>query len=191
MISPRMRPRSSLILASAVLAALAPVAAMTRADAAPTRRCPTADLDVWLKVETGGGAAGSFYYKLEFTNLSPSACTLSGYPGVSAVDLHGHQIGAPARRERFHAPRTVRLASDASAVAVLRVTDAGNYRAASCHGTLAAGVRVYPPGETRSRIVPFPFSACSQTTVHILAVRSLEPGAVAASIAGTLAQRAN
>jgi len=45
----------------------------------------------------GDGAAGSVYYTLQFTNLSGHACTLRGYPGVSAVSLSGHQLGAPAR----------------------------------------------------------------------------------------------
>jgi hypothetical protein len=35
-------------------------------------------------------------YYLEFTNLSGHACTLAGYPGVSAVGLSGGQLGSPA-----------------------------------------------------------------------------------------------
>ena len=87
----------------ACAAALAPAAALadTASLAAPaaqagTPRCATSGLVVWMDTQ-GDGAAGSVYYTLQFTNLSGHACTLRGYPGVSAVSLSGHQLGAPAR----------------------------------------------------------------------------------------------
>src|SRR5437899_464512 len=61
-------------------------------------RCTAAGLVVWLASEPGGGAAGSTYYSLRFTNLSGRRCTLRGYPGISAVDLRGRQLGSAGRR---------------------------------------------------------------------------------------------
>jgi hypothetical protein len=128
-----------------------------------TAVCPTSGLVVWLNNEAGGAAAGSTYYKLEFTNLSGRTCTLRGYAGVSAVDLRSRQLGSEAGRNPTHAPSTITLRPGASAVAVLQVADAYNYPAATCRRTTAAGLRVYPPNQTQSRLVPFPFLACSRS----------------------------
>ncbi len=125
--------------------------------------CLTSRLVVWLNTESGGAAAGSTYYKLEFTNLSGRPCTLRGYPGVSAVDLRGRQIGSAAGRNPSSPTRTITLAKSGSAVAVLRIADAFNYPAAACRRTTAAGLRVYPPNQTTARTVPFPFVACART----------------------------
>ncbi len=133
-------------------------------------RCQTSGLVVWLNTE-GDGTAGSIYYKLEFTNLTGSTCTLTGYPGVSAVDLTGHQLGSPAGHDTFAAPHTVTLAGGATKTATLRIAEAGNFPASQCHMVPAAGVRVYPPNQTASKLVPFPFSACSHTGPAVLSVR--------------------
>ncbi len=148
----------STVVVGALLAA-SPVA-ITRAanPAAPT--CSTSGLVIWLKEVPGGGTAGSVYYELEFTNLAARTCALVGYPGVSAVDLRGARLGAAASREATNKARLVSLASGASAGAVLRIVDAGSLP--SCTPVLAAGFRVYPPGQTRSKVVPFPFQACSR-----------------------------
>jgi hypothetical protein len=42
------------------------------------------------------------YYTLRLTNLATVPCSLRGYPGVSAVDLAGKQLGSAAgRNARF------------------------------------------------------------------------------------------
>ncbi len=170
---------SACLALSASIAALALVSALatpasSAAGTTATRRCETSGLDIWFNNEGGGGTAGSIYYKLEFTNLSGHACALSGYPGVSAVDLSGRPVGRAARRESFQTPRTVTLSTGASATAVLRITEAGNYPAPLCSEVTAAGLRVYPPGQTSSRLVPFPFQACSQTGPAVLSVRAVQ-----------------
>jgi len=139
--------------------------------AAATQRC-TAGLDVWLNSE-GSGAAGSVYYKLEFTNLSEDACSISGYPGVSATNLRGRKLGRAAVREAGQPPGLVTLAAGTTATASLRIVDAGNFPSASCHAVTAAGLRVFPPGLKSSRLVPFPFKMCSSTGPAVLAVRPL------------------
>jgi hypothetical protein len=87
---------------------------------------------------------------------------LSGYPGISAVDLAGRQLGAGAGRNSLQKFETDTLAHGATVTAVLRVTDPGALSPAECRETVAAGLRVYPPGQTSARVVPFPFPACSR-----------------------------
>ena len=74
----------------------------------------------------GNSYAGGDYYYIQFTNLSGHACTLRGYPGVSAVSLSGQQIGSPAR---WGSPSTttVTLANGATAHANLQVADPADY----------------------------------------------------------------
>lgn len=162
------------MLRSVAVGCVALVAAAVAASASGSARaaaCSTAGLVVWLNTQ-GDGAAGSIYYTLEFTNLSGHLCTLRGYPGVSALDLEHHQLGSPAGRNPHVTPRTVRLAAGATATAVLQITEAGNFPAATCRRLTAAGLRVYPPNQTGSQFVPFPFSACSRSGPVVLHVEA-------------------
>jgi Protein of unknown function (DUF4232) len=161
----------------ACAAALVPVAAMA-GTASPARpsgppECTTAGLVVWMDTQ-GDGYAGGVEYLLHFTNLSGRACTMTGHPGVSAVSLSGKQVGSPAGWPTS-TPVTITLAEGASATATLQVTDPGNYGTScllrkSSPGLgqkgklpLAAGLRVYPPNQYTSKVVPFPLQACANT----------------------------
>jgi hypothetical protein len=125
-----------------------------------TPACATSGLDVWLDTQ-GNSAAGTIYYDLEFTNLSGSTCTLFGYPGVSGTNLAGTQLGSPAARIGA-TPSTVTLANGATATALVGIVEPGILPASQCGPATAAGLRVYPPGQTQARRVPFPFGACSK-----------------------------
>ena len=124
--------------------------------------CQTPGLVIWLDTN-GSDALGSAFYHLEFTNLSGQRCTLNGFPFLAAVDLHGHQLGRRASFDHSTAPHLVTLGRGKTATAVLQVVDAGNYPRTACHPVTAAGLRVYPPNQTRSKIVPFPLPVCSKT----------------------------
>jgi Protein of unknown function (DUF4232) len=166
-------PRIAFLLAATATAGgpAGPVpTAAARYSAAPN--CATAQLVVWLDT-TAGHAAGSTYYTLEFTNLSPSACTLTGYPGVSAFDLRGRMIGSPAARNPAHPVRPVTLRPGAAATAVLQIVDAHNFQRAACRSTTAAGLRVYPPNQSAAKMVPFPFLACLRIGPHYLTVEAV------------------
>lgn len=153
--------------AFAAAAALAPAAAMAAPSAAgqaghiATPACATSGLDVWLDTQ-GSGAAGTIYYKLNFTNLSGGTCTLFGYPGVSGVNLGGTQLGSAATRIGA-TPHTVTLANGATAFARIGIVQAGIFPLSQCGPMTAAGLRVFPPNQTQSKKVPFPFPACSKT----------------------------
>jgi hypothetical protein len=165
--------RRTLVAAAAVcVAAGGPAIALASPGAGPhaarphaariaTPACATSGLDVWLDTQ-GNGAAGTIFYNLEFTNLSGSTCTLFGFPGVSGVTLGGSQLGSAATRNGGP-PKTVTLANGKTATALLGIVDAGNFPPAKCKPVTAAGLRVFPPNQTQSRVAPFPFSACSKT----------------------------
>ena len=161
------------VAALACAAALTPVTALAAAGgpaAASTPACATSGLVIWLNTP-GSGFAGGQDYTVNFTNLSGRACTLRGYPGVSAVSISGRQIGRPAGWAAAR-PAMVRLADGATATAGLQASDPGNFGTA-CFlpgpqgraGKLptAAGLRVYPPNQFTSKVIPFPFSACYRT----------------------------
>jgi Protein of unknown function (DUF4232) len=164
-----------LLPASARLAAASPSRAgsdslATRAVTTPN--CTAAELVVWLDT-AGNGAAGSVYYTLNFTNLSGRTCALFGYPGVSAIALAGQQLGSAASRSAAHPTRTVRLATGKSASITLQIVQAANFPNATCHRTVAAGLRVYPPNQTVAKTVPFPFAACARSGPTYLTVTPL------------------
>lgn len=154
----------------AALALLAPMAAAGSGGgaSASTAPCSASNLVVWLPSGTGNGAAGSIFYKLRITNLGAGACTLKGFPKVSAVNLKGNAIGKPASQETGQKAGTVKLAAGGSASFQLRVVEAGNFPPANCHATMAAGLRVAPPGAGGSKVVPFPFETCAKPTQAVL-----------------------
>src|SRR5579875_1906986 len=122
--------------------------AQARNVAARIPRCSAADLGVWVALDQGGAAAGTIYYPLEFTDLSHQACTLYGFPGLSAIGGNGQQLGSPASWDHSVAARTVRLAPGGTAYALLEYSDVvtGN-----CPGTskgTASELRIYPPDQT-------------------------------------------
>ena len=138
-----------------------------------TPACTTAGLAVWLGLGEGGGAAGSTYYPLEFTNVSGHACHLFGYPGVSARD--GHQLGSPAGRSS--APEhTIVLAKSATAHAFMQITDVANFSPSTCAPVTAGELNVYPPNQLSAKPIPFSFRACSKTGPVFLSVQPVQPG---------------
>jgi hypothetical protein len=162
-----MRRPAAVAIAIALVAGACGAASGTSATAA----CSATQLVVWLDTQ-GDHAAGSAYYELRFTNLG-AACTLRGFPGVSAVGLSGRRLGRPASRDGAVSGRLVALAHGATAKAVVRITNVHNFLRSACRPVSAAGLRVYPPSETRSKLVPFPFDACSGRAVFLF-VRAVQ-----------------
>jgi hypothetical protein len=164
--------KTRLLLSPLMAAALLAVAVIAppAADAATSPKCPASGLVIWAGEEPGGGAAGSVYYRVEFTNLTTTTCTVSGYPKVNAVDLKGRRIGAFATQEKGKKARAVTLAPGRSASATLRIVDALNFPADKCKATTAAGLRVSVPGGSGSKIAPLVFETCVRATTKTLSV---------------------
>ncbi len=160
-----MRVRVLAGVVTAIVVAVPSVGASAHSAAvASAPRCTTAHLEIWLGLGLGGGTAGSTFYPLEFSNVGHSTCTLNGFPGVSAVGSGGAQVGPAASRNGQH-HGTVTLAAGSTAHAILRVLDAG----AVCSSPVtASGLKVFPPGATRSESIPFSFAACAHRGVLIV-----------------------
>jgi hypothetical protein len=125
-----------------------------------------------LKVSLGApnGAAGTTFYSLTFLNTSKLGCTLRGYPGVSAVTSSGKQIGSPASAIPS-SYQTVTLLAGKSASAVVGIVETGNFSPSQCAPVTAAGLKVFPPGQSKAVTIKKTFSTCSSTTVVSLTVK--------------------
>jgi hypothetical protein len=165
-----------LLLAPLVAAVLLAAVIATPAADAATKPCSSSGLVIWAGEEAGGGTAGSVYYRVELTNLSGKACTVSGYPTVSAVDLHGKKIGAGATHEPGKKAHTVKLAPGHSAVATLRIVDALNFPKNQCKPTLAAGLRIGVPGGSGAKVAPLAFETCALAKSKTLSVSVVGAG---------------
>lgn len=170
--------KTRLLLAPLVAAALLAAAVIaTPAAEAATKPCPASGLVVWAGEEPGGGAAGSVYYRIEFTNLSSKTCTIAGFPAVSAVSLKGKRIGAAATHSPGKKVKAVKLAQGQTATAQLQIVDALNYSPNECKATWAAGLRIGIPGGSGSKLAPLAFQTCALASAKTLAV-----GAVTATV---------
>jgi hypothetical protein len=170
--------KARFLLAPCLAAALLLAVVASSSPAAPTptatKACSASGLVVWAGPEPGGGAAGSAYYRIEFTNLSTATCTLSGIPKVNAVDLKGRRIGAFAAAEPGKKAAKVTLAPGQVASAQLRIVDALNYPADKCKATTAAGLRVAIPGGSGNKIAPLAFETCVRATTKTLSVAPVQ-----------------
>lgn len=164
------------IVAGASLAAAAvllPTAALASSAASgssahPAATCSSSVTRVWYGLPSDG-AAGSSFFQIEISNIGHSTCSFFGYPGVSALDIHGHQVGLPATHSGGRL--LVTLAPGGTTHFVLRVVDAGIVCA---HPVNATVLRVFPPGQTHAQILGFPSQGCPGKSV--LSVDSVHPG---------------
>ncbi len=169
--------KTRLLLASlAAVALLAAAAVATPTAGAATKACSASKLVVWAGEEPGGGTAGSVYYRIEFTNLGSGACTLFGFPTVSAINLQGKKLGAPATHSPGKKAKAVKLAQGQTASAQLQVVDALNFSPNKCKPTWAAGLRIGIPGGFGTKVAPLAFQACRLTSAQILRVGAVTKG---------------
>jgi hypothetical protein len=184
--------------AFAVTAALAVV--LSRAPARPEHAslssnltsapCAASGLEAWLGLGTTGSASvtgtservepGRTYYTLEFTNVSARACSLDGYPDVSAYTggrAGGNQIGSAATWDTSVRPQSVTLAPGQTAHSVLRVTSTMTFQATACAQVTASELRVTLPDQVRPSFVPIRVFACSKRGPEFLSVQPIQPRA--------------
>ena len=130
--------------------------------------CQPSQLKVKLAEDHGGGAAGSTYSHLTFTNIGALTCTMTGWPGVSYVGSgHGVQIGSAA--DRTGSATVINLKSGAVAQAQLRELAAGNFDA-DCNITAADGLRIYSPNTKAAVFVAHPVQACAAPSKHLMTI---------------------
>jgi Protein of unknown function (DUF4232) len=121
-------------------------------------------------------ARASVNYTLEFTNVSRQACSLYGYPGVSAYTGQ-RQVGNPATLDTSVRPIMVTLAPGATAHAVLRYIRTASLDAAACQQVTVPELRVYPPRAGGAVLVPLTIPACSRKGPNFLSVEPVQPRA--------------
>jgi hypothetical protein len=141
-------------------------------------KCTAFDLGVWVAVDQGNGAAGTIYYPLEFTNVSGHTCSLFGYPGVSATDRNGHQLGSPAGWASLAHARNVNLAPGATAHTLLAYHDVVVTTEPGCDPVYSAiQLRVYPPDQRQATYAAFDLEVCSHAgPVYMNIVEPIIPG---------------
>lgn len=137
--------------------------ATSSASATPAaiRECTAAQLAVWTSPELANGAAGTIFYPLEFTNTSGRTCFLIGWPGVSATNLNGKQLGSAAARDSDVARKVVNVAPGATAHATLRYVDVQVDKSAGCKATTSSFLKVFPPDARSARLAFFDVPVCT------------------------------
>ena len=160
---------------SAVWAASAASAAPAAASALiPV--CTAGDLAVWVNADAASGAAGTFYYPLEFTNTSNHTCRTWGYPGVSATNANLHQLGDAAQRNHLYTPHWVNIGAGGTAHALLGYGDV-EVSTSGCKPKTAAQLKVYPPNSRTAIDTFFALPACTIGGSHVyLRVAVIQPG---------------
>jgi hypothetical protein len=137
-------------------------------------RCTASDLR--LSLADGDDGEGMWQQGVVFTNVSGHSCTIQGFPGVSYVTGDdGAQVGAPAAR-KGSGGETIRLANGQTALSWVGFVNVGNYDPAECRPADTRGLRVYPPGETRSTFVALQRTGCGNDKVEQLFVKALQRG---------------
>jgi len=158
--------------------------ATTSASAAPATAvkdalipvCTAGDLAVWVNEDAGQGAAGTFYYPLEFTNTSDHTCRTWGWPGVSATNLSGHQLGDAAHRLDYYSPKWVNIGAGSTAHALLSYGNA-EVQTSSCKPINASLIKVYAPNQRTADHGFFSLPVCTVGGGHVyLRVAVIQPG---------------
>ncbi len=154
--------------------------ATSAASAAPTAvpGCSTANLAVWVDVSQGSAAAGTIFYPLDFTNTGSHACTLFGYPGVSATNANGTQLGRAAERNPRYKARTVTIPAGGSAHAILSWVEVLNFTPSGCKLGTASLLKVFPPNRKSAAFGFFSLQVCRSTKplYQYLFVTTVQPG---------------
>jgi hypothetical protein len=121
--------------------------------------CATSVLKV-AQAPGSGGAAGSFFFDLTFTNTGSSSCTLFGYPGVSFTTSGHSQLGKPAQRDPSSA-KLITLSPGGVASNQVRVPDTGVFSKSDCEPATATYIKVYPPNQTAPVYVSAKTKVCT------------------------------
>jgi len=169
----------SVAAVTAALSLAAPAASSAprgSADAPTTAPCTASDLGVWVAADQRAAAMGTMYAPLEFTNLSRRACTMHGFPRISAIS-GSRQLGSPATRDHAVPASTVRLAPGATAYALLEYSEGATSNCPSGSRILGFELRVYPPGQRQADHALWGFPACmAKGSPVFLRVRVIVPG---------------
>ena len=165
---------TAVVLGSAPAMAAGSVAA----SAVKTPTCATSQLTAALGGSDAG--AGNLYRFLVLTNHSKTGCELDGFPGLSLLNAHGQQIGAPATFDHNIAGSPVTVRPGQSVSDTIHTLNSG---ATSCQGT-STELRIYPPANKAALVIPGKVMLCG----HLLSVSPFGPGTTGNPSDGVAAQ---
>jgi hypothetical protein len=157
-----------LLPAVALAAPSAPVAAARTSHHVLPAGCKASSTRVWFG-EPADDATGHAFFQLQLSNIGHTTCSFFGFPGVSALNGHGNQVGRPATHYGHRI--AVTLKPRGTVHMVLVVVDAS---LVCSHPVKATDLRVFPPGQFHSQNVPLATLACPGKSV--LQVDSVHPG---------------
>jgi hypothetical protein len=177
-----LRPR--FLWASAALAAiLIPAAALASTSATGPHRsaaspapCARSQLTAWMALPSAGLAALTDYFYVEITNVSRHACTLDGFPRVTAVGPNGQQIGGAAVRATSVFARLIVLEPGATSNTIVGITSTTGWSRSGCQPRTAHALSVTAPHTRGAMPVWFSFAACAVPRADVLSVFALQPG---------------
>jgi hypothetical protein len=153
--------RRPIMVAAAAIAALVISSAAYAATSSPAARAAAA-------IPPCAAALG------QFTNTGQRACSLFGYPGVSAISRTGQQLGSPASWGSLSGARQVVLAPGATAHTILAYHDVRAYTPRVCDPVdTTVELRVYPPDQRLATYAAFDFEACSHAGIDYMGI--IEP----------------
>ena len=139
--------------------------------------CTPGDLAVWVSYDALSGAAGTWYYPLEFTNVSDHNCRTWGWPGVAATSASGRRLGNQAARSPLYPGEWVNIPAGGTAHALLAY-GAAEVGTSGCKPQNASALKVYAPNTAGARHAFFDLPACTIGGSHTyLRVTALRPGA--------------
>ena len=138
--------------------------------------CATAQLTLRI----GGGLVndGADIYYIYFKNTGATACTLRGYPGISAVtgpDGSASQIGSDAKRTPTSPVATQLLKPGQSVQATLRFARTGNFVLPQCQHVNVMFLKIFPPGGTTAAYAGIEEQVCAETTLPTMTITTVIP----------------
>jgi hypothetical protein len=163
------KTRAALASASAAFALGGAMVAAFPATGATVPHCASASLRVTLV--NLQGTAGSRIADLRLTNVTHGSCWTRGWSGVSYVGYgNGTQIGKAAVWDPGTV-RTVTLAPGRWVDEPIRFVNVSGYPAGTCRPVAVDGLRVYVPGSTLAKFVPYRTTGCRSTSVSTIFVK--------------------
>jgi hypothetical protein len=150
---------SVLALAAGGAAWAASSASAASAAPAAITRCGAGQLAAWVNADSADGTAGTTFFTLEFTNISHATCSLFGYPGVSATNGNGAQLGKAATRNGQAPAKTIDIVPGGTAHTFLGYHDI--LVEPSCKPKTAFFLKVFAPNDTVAKHAFFPLTVCT------------------------------
>lgn len=151
---------TAILLPTAALASSAHAGSAASQASAPA--CISNHTLVWFG-EPADAAGPDIFVPLEFSNTGTTTCTLFGYPGVSAIDDNGNQVGLPATHSG--AKHLITMAPGETAHVLLTVTQG----AFVCSNPVnATELRVFAPNQVKAELVPLATTGCpGKSVLHV------------------------